>query len=117
MTGGEAGLEGDGPFRERSGAVQAVVSDSGPIDLLAQYRQDRLREVAGRFLGGPPDGERTALYEEASPSRRIGPDTPPLLLIYGVEDEQVPIGTADDLVAALLCGGLRPPLFRSSPLR
>src|SRR4029077_1812425 len=40
MVGKEAGLEGDGPYPDQSSAVQAVVSDSGPIDLLEQFRQD-----------------------------------------------------------------------------
>ena len=36
MVGPEAHLEGDGPYRDQSSLVQAVVSDSGPIDLLDQ---------------------------------------------------------------------------------
>lgn len=107
MTGGEAGLDGDEPFQDQSSAVQAVVSDSGPIDLLAQYRQGALREVVSRFLGGAPDGKRAALYQQASPAHRIRPDTPPLLLLYGVDDEQVPVGTADDFVSALGRAGLK----------
>src|SRR6266849_5774019 len=45
MVGKEAALEGDGPYQEESSLVQAVVSDSGPIDLLYQYEHDRLRRV------------------------------------------------------------------------
>src|SRR5205085_4220926 len=36
MVGPDAGLEGDGPYRDESSLVQAVVSDSGPVDLLYQ---------------------------------------------------------------------------------
>src|SRR5947209_8009596 len=52
MVGKEAGLEGDGPYQKESSLVQAVVSDSGPIDLLTQYRNNQLRHVVGQFLGG-----------------------------------------------------------------
>ncbi len=33
MVGKDARLEGDGPYQDQSSRVQAVVSDSGPIDL------------------------------------------------------------------------------------
>jgi dipeptidyl aminopeptidase/acylaminoacyl peptidase len=87
--------------------VQAVVSDSGPIDLVDQYRRGALRQVCERFLGGPPVGERAAAYRSASPAERITPQVPPLLLIYGVEDTQVPVETADRFVLALGRAGLR----------
>jgi acetyl esterase/lipase len=101
MVGKDAGLEGDGPYQDQSSLVQAVVSDSGPIDLVEQYRLGALRQVCDRFLGGPPDGDRAAAYRRASPSDRITPRTPPLLLIYGVDDAQVPVETADRFVLAL----------------
>jgi dipeptidyl aminopeptidase/acylaminoacyl peptidase len=81
--------------------VQAVVSDSGPIDLLYQFEHDCLRHVASQFLGGPPEGKRADLYREASPVNLIAEDTPPLLLLYGGADAQVPVATADQFVLAL----------------
>jgi acetyl esterase/lipase len=107
MVGKGAGLEGDGPHREQSSLVQAVVSDSGPLDLLYQSRNERLKEVVERFMGGPPEGERAALYRKASPAYHIGPDTPPLLLIYGGADEQVPVESADHFVSSLGRAGLK----------
>ena len=101
MVGRDAGLEGDGPYQAESSLVQAAVSDSGPIDLTHQARDSQIREVVKRFLGGPPEGERNALYRKASPLHHIKPDTPPLLLIYGVSDLQVPIVNADEFVLAL----------------
>jgi acetyl esterase/lipase len=101
MVGGDAGLEGDGPYRGQSSRVQAAASDSGPIDLIHQYRDSQIREVVKRFLGGPPEGERLPLYRKASPLHQIKPTTPPLLLFYGVSDLQVPIVTADEFVLAL----------------
>jgi acetyl esterase/lipase len=107
MVGKQAGLEGDGPYQQESSRVQAVVSDSGPVDLLYQYEHDQLRRVVGRFLGGPPEGKRAAVYRRASPFHQITPDTPPLLLIYGGADAQVPVETADQFVVALGRVGLK----------
>ncbi len=107
MVGPDPRLEGDGPYQDQSSLVQAVVSDSGPIDLLNQHRSGALRQVCERFLGGPPVGERAAVYRRASPAEQITPRTPPLLLIYGVEDGQVPVETADRFVLALGRAGLR----------
>ncbi len=107
MTGKDAALEGDGPYRNESSAVQAAVSDSGPIDLLYQEQHSSIRGVVRRFLGGPPEGERIAAYRQASPSHHVSADTPPLLLIYGVPDDQVPVETADQFVIDLGRAGLK----------
>ncbi len=101
MVDKDAHLEGDGSYQDQSSHVQAAVSDSGPVDLVEQYRSGALRQVCTRFLGGPPERDRIAAYRMASPADRIGPRTPPLLLIYGVEDGQVPVETADRFVLEL----------------
>jgi dipeptidyl aminopeptidase/acylaminoacyl peptidase len=61
--------------------------------------------VIERFIGGAPEGERLARYEEASPSHYVDPNGPPLLFIYGEADSQVDVKTADRLVAALGAAG------------
>lgn len=95
------GLQDDGPTSDRSSLVQAVVSDSGPVDLLYQDERGPLRGVIRRLMGGPPDGARAAAYKQASPGKLVKANVPPLLLIYGVADEQVPVETADEFVLAL----------------
>jgi dipeptidyl aminopeptidase/acylaminoacyl peptidase len=86
---------------EQSSRVQAVASDSGPIDLLADDRNGVLRTVIRRFMGGSPDGDRLATFEQASPNHYVSAKGPPLLLIYGEADAQVDVKTADRFVAAL----------------
>jgi len=104
---GEEAARADNPFPEHSSRVQAVVSDSGPVDLIYQYQHEQLKEVIRRFMGGPLGDLRTVLYRKASPAYQIRPGAPPLLLIYGVEDEQVPVETADQFVVASTRAGLK----------
>jgi len=61
--------------------VQAVVSDSGPLDLLYQYCRGSLQKIVTKFLGGPPEGDRVAQYKKASPNHQINPKTPPARVI------------------------------------
>ncbi len=81
--------------------VQAVVSDSGPIDLVQEYKNGTIRGVIERFMGGPPEGARLAEYKRASPISYLGRKTPPLLLIYGEADNQIDVRTADRFVEEL----------------
>ena len=101
MVGRDAGLEGDGPFQEESSLVQAAVSDSGPVDMTFQFRDSQIADAVQKFMDGPPDGDRAARYEAASPSHYIKRDVPPLLLLYGVSDLQIPIVTVDEFTLEL----------------
>lgn len=76
-----------------SSRVKAVVSLCGPVDLIAKYND--AKDVASKpllvqYLGGTPDEVRSR-YLEASPIHYVNDSTPPLLLIYGDADIQVPI--------------------------
>ena len=93
--------ENSGPFPGESSRVQAVASDSGPLDLLAEHRNGTLRVVIERFMGGTPEKTRLAQYRRASPIDHLAGKTPPLLLIYGEADTQVDVRTADRLVLEL----------------
>ncbi|CAN5559478.1 hypothetical protein BH10PLA2_BH10PLA2_18110 [soil metagenome] len=107
MPAAQIKVSADAPFANQSSRVQAVVSDSGPIDLQYQYEQNRLREVVRRFTGGPPEGVRIETYRKASPLHQITKDCAPMLLIYGGEDEQVPIENADQLLTTLTRAGVK----------
>lgn len=101
------GLEGDGPYQDQSSAVQAVISDSGPVDLdLRKPENSGLAKVMAQFLAGPSEmlAER---IRKASAASYVKRDLPPLLLIYGTADAQVTVGPVDDFVMALQKAGLK----------
>jgi acetyl esterase/lipase len=107
MVGRNAALEGEGAYQEYSSAVQAVVSDSGPIDLLYQYEHNQSRSAIAQLMHGDPSGPRAADYQKASPINHISSQTPPLMLIYGGVDTQVGVETADRFVIGLNHAGLK----------
>src|SRR5579862_2943045 len=74
--------EKGGPLASESSRVQSVVSDSGPLDLLADRDNSTIKGVIERFMGGPPDATRRADYERASPINHLTGKVPPLMLIY-----------------------------------
>jgi acetyl esterase/lipase len=104
MADKQAGLEGDGPYQDESSMAQCVVSDSGPttVDPAAL---PVLHEAVTAFLAGP-EAMLAERIRRGSPINYVGARTPPLLLLYGVADRQVPVGLADDFVAATWKAGL-----------
>jgi len=107
LTSKSDGLEGDGPYQEQSSAVQAVISDSGPVDLDFQKPGNNgLASVISKFLAGPPE-TLTDRIRKASPANYASRTPPPLLLIYGTADTQVTIGPVDEFVLALQKAGLQ----------
>ncbi len=107
MAAKEAVSGDDGPFQDESSAVQAVVSDSGPIDLVHQFHHKQVHTVIEKLLGGPPEGARLADYKQASPASYVSAKLPPLMLIYGDADSQVGVETSDQFVEALQKAGLK----------
>lgn len=103
----DAGLEGDGPYAEQSSRVQSVVSDSGPVDLVYQADHGAIQSVVRQFLGGAPEPDRLAAYKLASPVSHVSKSVPPVMLIYGVADGQIPVETADRFVTDLDRAGLK----------
>lgn len=100
-------LIGEGPHAEQSSAVQAVVSDSGPIDLLYGHEHNQVRGAIEQFIGGEPKDARVDVYKAASPINHVSAKAPPILLIYGVTDSQVGVETADRFVVVLRSAGLK----------
>jgi acetyl esterase/lipase len=97
VTNGEADLEGtEGEYRSESSSVQAIVSYFGASDLTTILAQSTpaglaVREPAlKRLLGATPD-QVPALAKLASPIFHVNRAAPPILLLHGDQDTQMPL--------------------------
>ncbi|WP_145076076.1 alpha/beta hydrolase [Aureliella helgolandensis] len=99
-------LEGQvGQFREASSQVQGIISFYGASNLetiLAQSTPHGLNvriPALNLLLGGHPE-EHPELARLASPVAHVTADDPPLWLIHGDQDPQMPINQSHELVGA-----------------
>jgi dipeptidyl aminopeptidase/acylaminoacyl peptidase len=82
--------------------VQAIVDYYGPTNLTTILSQSTAHGLAVRepalelLLGGQPD-DKPELAELASPVNHVDATDPPLLLIHGDQDDQVPIDQSREL--------------------
>jgi acetyl esterase/lipase len=103
VTNGSGDLEGTlGDHRNESSAVQAIVSYFGASNLTTILAQSTpfglgIREPALKTLLGasPKDNEATAKL--ASPVFHVDATDPPLLLLHGDQDPQMPINQSHEL--------------------
>jgi acetyl esterase/lipase len=113
VTSGVAELEGaEGEHLQESSAVQAIVSWFGASNLttiLAQstpfgleVRQPALRRLLGDLPDAVPGRARLA-----SPVFHVDPQDPPLLLLHGDQDRQMPINQLHELEGAYASVGLK----------
>lgn len=103
VSNGEKELEGTlGQFLDQSSDVQAIVSLFGASNLQTILKQSTPRGLDMRvpalqlLLGGQPD-EVPALAKLASPVAHVDKNDPPLLLIHGDQDPQMPINQSHEL--------------------
>lgn len=114
---GRAELEGAlGEHAGESSAVQAIVSYFGASNLTTILAQStpfglRIREPAlVRLLGAAPS-ENEALAKLASPVFQLDADDPPLYLLHGDQDPQMPINQSHELEGAYEKHGLTADFF------
>lgn len=98
-------------------SVRAVVSYYGPTDLRASYEYTRgflgfkllhfpsNREQYANFLGGQPD-EVPEMYDLASPTIHVSPNSPPTLLFHGEHDSLVSVEASRVLYHKLVNAGV-----------
>lgn len=103
LSNGQADLEGTlGDYRSESSAVQAIVSYFGASNLTTILAQSTpfglgIREPALRTLLGASPKENEAAARRASPVFLVDAADPPLLLLHGDQDPQMPINQSHEL--------------------
>ncbi|HUO66311.1 MAG TPA: alpha/beta hydrolase [Gammaproteobacteria bacterium] len=111
-TNGQAELEGSlGEHLGVSSEVHAIVSYFGASDLLTILAQSTpyglgIREPALKTLLGVLPAENEALARLASPVFQVDLHDPPLLLLHGDQDPQMPINQSHELEGAYERAGL-----------
>ena len=102
-TNGHKALEGEvGGNRDQSSDVQAIVSYYGASNFMTILDQSTPHGLSVRvpalalFIGGRPE-EVPDLAKLASPVFHVGRNDPPLLLIHGDQDPQMPINQSHEL--------------------
>jgi len=108
VSNGTAQLEGSlGAFTQQSSEVQAVIDYSGPTNLHTILHQStahgvNVRGPAMAALFGKPadDASIESLVTLASPALQVTATAPPLLIMHGVQDNQVPINQSIELQRA-----------------
>jgi acetyl esterase/lipase len=103
VTNGLQSLEGtEGDFLDQSSSVQAIVSYFGASDLTTILAQSTpmglaVREPAlKRLLGAAPD-QVPELAKLASPIFHVDRNAPPILLLHGDQDRQMPLNQLYEL--------------------
>ena len=106
VSNGHHDLEGTlGDDREQSSAVQGIVSFYGGANLTTILKQSTPHGLSVRvpaldlLLGGQPDAV-PELARLASPVFHVDRSDPPLLLLHGDQDPQMPINQAHELMGA-----------------
>jgi len=113
VTNGAREFEGaEGEHLDRSSNVQAILDYSGPTNLvtLLEHRtpsgQSVHQPAIGRLLGRGSPQQTRALAESASPVNHVDRGDPPLLLLHGDQDPEIPIEQARELEQAYAKVGL-----------
>jgi acetyl esterase/lipase len=106
LSGGDAALEGRvGDCLTTLSSVRGVISFFGASDLVHILDQStdfgrKMRVPALTLLLGGPLEEKMDLARQASPVSHLDPRDPPLLLIHGDQDPQMPFQQSLDLQIA-----------------
>lgn len=103
-SGGNSYLEGDGPYKEYSSSVQAVVDLFGPIDF--SVMKDAPTGPVAKFLGKTAQ-EAPELAIKANAITYVDAKDAPTLMIHGEKDDLVPIQQSELLYAALTRAGVQ----------
>lgn len=104
-TNNNATLEGNlGNFTNTSSSVQACIDFFGPTNFLTILNQStphglNVRLPALAILLGKPLDQVTELAKTASPVFQVDANDPPLFIVHGEQDNQVPINQSIELMS------------------
>jgi acetyl esterase/lipase len=87
-----------------SSKVQAVVDVSGPTDFTRDHDSDGDQFLTS-FLGASYV-RNPNVWRDASPAFHVSKDNAPFLIIHGTQDENVPLGQAQELFEKLQAAGV-----------
>ena len=105
-TGGVKEMEGTGGNLDQSSRVQCIVDWFGPSDLLTMAgSHDNPASPESRLIGGPVQKNKENA-RKASPVTYVSKDSAPFLIMHGDQDNVVPPGQSEELVAALKKAGV-----------
>lgn len=113
VTNGNPELEGnEGDFVKESSAVQGIISFYGAANLTTILAQSTPHGLSVRvpalelLLGGSPES-KAELARLASPVFHVDKGDPPLLLLHGDQDAQMPVNQALELQGAYETAGCK----------
>jgi acetyl esterase/lipase len=94
-----------GDYTGTSSAVQGIIDYYGPTNLISILSQSTphgisVREPAMKILFGKSIEEAKETARLASPVFQTDPSDPPLLIVHGDQDNQVPVNQSLELMAA-----------------
>lgn len=112
-TNNNTALEGNlGDFTQTSSAVQGCIDFFGPTNFLTILNQStphglNVRLPALAILLGKPLDQATELAKLASPVYQVDANDPPLFMVHGEQDIQVPINQSIELLSAYKAKNLK----------
>lgn len=111
-TNKDPSLEGDlGNYKNESSSVQIILDFYGPTDFLTILDQSTPHGISVRVpaltaLLGKPVEQVPDIARKASPVFQVDSTDPPLLIVHGDQDNQVPVNQSIELMEAYKKRGL-----------
>ena len=104
-TNSDSYMEGnEGNYLKESSSVQGIIDFYGPTNFLTILNQStphgiNVRAPALAILLGKPVEQAEDLAKKASPVYQVDPSDPPILIVHGEQDIQVPINQSLELMS------------------
>jgi len=97
-------FEGEGGWNEYSSAIQAAVPWYAPCDMVKSAVDKEENDLYELLFDGPVDEKKNLIWA-SSPTKYVGDNLPPMLLMHGDVDRLVPTWQSIDFYQALRAHG------------